>query len=71
MFAMHEWWIFRIPKLGHGAEQHVIPMADLRPHDPDGACWCHPEEDDDYPGLWKHNALDGREAYENGTLELQ
>lgn len=45
---------------------HVIPIADLRDHEPDLDCWCQPyvyEEDEDYI---IHNSLDGREDFQYG-----
>lgn len=49
---------------------HVIPMQDLREHEADAQCWCHPERDEEYD-IYLHHALDGREAYERGELPLQ
>jgi hypothetical protein len=49
--------------------QHVIPNADLHPHDLSSGCWCKPEEDLANPidgRRWIHNAADGREDYESG-----
>lgn len=43
---------------------HVTPIDDLRPHEDASTCWCKPKENE--PGVWTHNALDGRESYENG-----
>ena len=45
---------------------HVIPLDDLREHDLSDDCWCHPTEDDDAVGLFVHNSMDGREAFETG-----
>lgn len=45
---------------------HVVPMNDLREHDPSPECWCRPDEDGEVPGVWRHHAADGREAYEQG-----
>lgn len=42
---------------------HVVPLEDLREHDPDRACWCKPVLDE---GVIVHNAMDGREAFETG-----
>lgn len=45
---------------------HVIPIDDLRDHEPNLDCWCQPyvdEEDEDYI---IHNSLDGREDFELG-----
>ena len=50
---------------------HIIPVGDLRPHQPFTSCWCCPTEDDDEPDVWLHHALDGRERYESGELKLQ
>ena len=46
---------------------HYFPLDDLRPHVLEEGCWCQPEEDTEAAGLFKHFALDGREAYEQGT----
>lgn len=43
---------------------HSVPVDDLRPHILWSNCWCNPVEHD--PDCWSHNALDGRESYENG-----
>lgn len=46
---------------------HVYPEGDFREHDtdhPEGECWCRPEHDD---GMVIHNAMDGREKFEEGT----
>ena len=40
---------------------HVVPCQDLKEHDVDGACWCHPYEDE---GVIVHNSMDRREHYE-------
>ena len=50
---------------------HIIPLEDLRPHEPCAECWCVPTEDDEEPDIWLHHALDGRERYETGELPLQ
>lgn len=51
---------------------HVVPIDDLRDHEPDKACWCRPtlneEEDGD---VYIHHSLDGRELYETGERKLQ
>lgn len=49
---------------------HVIPLSDLREHDASDECWCHPTPDAEEPDVRIHHALDGREAYESGELEL-
>lgn len=49
---------------GGGLPPHVWPLDDLKPHVVDGGkCWCEPRDVD---GIIVHNALDGRERYENG-----
>jgi hypothetical protein len=48
---------------------HVVPLDDLREHECSSACWCQPIEYDEEPGIWVHNALDGRENYEEGRLQ--
>ncbi len=45
---------------------HVIPIDDLREHDPSD-CWCDPIVNED--GVVVHNALDRRELYERGELK--
>lgn len=65
-----------VSEIGHTWEryvscdiQHVVPHADLWPHQLSHACWCRPEEDDGLPydgQRWMHNAADGREQYEAG-----
>lgn len=45
---------------------HIIPIGDLREHEPSIGCWCRPTEDDETDDLWIHHALDQRERYENG-----
>lgn len=44
-------------------ERHVLPIDDLKPHDEAAACWCRPFDED---GIWVHNSMDQREAFENG-----
>lgn len=45
---------------------HVIPRNDLREHETSPYCWCRPVQDEDYPEVWVHHSMDGREEYENG-----
>ena len=47
------------------APYHVYPLNDLREHvvDEQLSCWCRPIDDD---GVIVHNAMDQREAYEQG-----
>lgn len=54
----------------HVAAQHLVPIDDLRPHDLTTRCWCRPIEDDEEPDLWAHNALDEREAHEDGRRAI-
>lgn len=49
---------------------HVVPLDDLRHHEPTMGCWCCPVEDEGSDGVFVHNALDGRERYESGELRL-
>lgn len=45
---------------------HVVPLNDWEPHQVGRACWCHPTTEDDEGLVVVHNALDGRESYEDG-----
>ena len=54
-----------------GETIHVIPLEDLREHDAKETCWCKPRELEDQPDVYIHNALDGRERYEQGEVPLQ
>ncbi len=42
---------------------HVIPVGDLREHEPLPTCWCKPTPDEDHD-VFAHHSLDGREAFE-------
>jgi len=44
----------------------VIPINDLRPHEPGPGCWCKPHLNDEEPSVVVHRSLDGREAFERG-----
>ena len=46
---------------------HVVPIDDLREHDLDMSCWCHPVDDE---GVIVHNSMDGREDYETGRRKV-
>jgi len=46
---------------------HVLPLDDLREHEPSRECWCNPQQDEEMPVLWVHNSLDGREKHERGA----
>lgn len=59
------------PRDTHITQQHVIPMGDLRDHEPSCDCWCRPAADTECEWVFVHNALDGREKYESGELPLQ
>ena len=48
---------------------HVIPINDFRDHEETEHCWCRPQRDDEEPRVVIHNALDGREDYENGRKQ--
>lgn len=43
---------------------HVYPVGDLREHEISASCWCRPELNMD--DVFVHNAMDGRESYEQG-----
>lgn len=45
---------------------HTIPLGDFREHEESVTCWCHPRQDAEEPRHWVHNAMDGRESYEQG-----
>lgn len=47
----------------NAGERHVEPIEDLRPHFSSPLCWCRPYDDD---GVWVHNSMDNREAFERG-----
>lgn len=56
-----------------GDDAHGRPEADLREHELSETCWCKPSTEDvfDDNGFYcgrmvVHNAMDGREEYENG-----
>jgi hypothetical protein len=44
-------------------DEHIEPINDLRPHT---LCWCRPRRDREAPSVIVHNAMDGREAHEEG-----
>ena len=60
-------WLCRITECA----AHVMPMNDLRPHVASPECWCAPAEDEEDESIYRHHALDRREAYERGELGLQ
>jgi hypothetical protein len=43
---------------------HVIPIDDLREHDPEKGCWCNPMPDQADSDVLIHNALDRRDFLE-------
>ena len=45
---------------------HTYPLNDLREHEMNRACWCHPTPDDEFDELVLHHAMDERESYEQG-----
>lgn len=52
----------------------LIPVNDLREHELDCECWCNPKRDEESDehladGFWIHNAMDGREAHEEGLTK--
>ena len=52
----------------HGAfsKFHIMPLDDLRSHEPRARCWCSPTPDADEPDVMTHHSMDGREAFETG-----
>lgn len=58
-------------EMDYPLHQHVVPLGDLREHVFEASCWCRPRPDEEEPFVLIHNALDGREAYEEGHLQLQ
>lgn len=60
--VIHDW------SRDHGGTdpEEIYPNNDLRPHVLGGRspCWCNPIDDE---GTIVHNALDGREAFEDGV----
>jgi hypothetical protein len=49
---------------------HVLPIADLKPHDISSACWCHPSVRQEGLGfIVSHTAEDGRELVEEHGLQ--
>lgn len=52
------------------ARIHVLPVDDLREHEPSEDCWCNPTEDDETPAVMVHHSMDGREAFETGERLL-
>lgn len=45
---------------------HVMPVGDFREHEESEHCWCKPQPDAEESSVLIHNALDGRESYEQG-----
>lgn len=46
---------------------HLVPCNDLRLHQLDPSCWCQPQEDEETPDFYVHNAADRRELFEQGN----
>jgi hypothetical protein len=44
---------------------HIIPLNDLRPHEPEMTCWCRPETNEDNVAV--HHSMDGREDFQSGA----
>lgn len=44
---------------------HVVPVNDLKEHEPHDDCWCGPETDEN-SGVIVHAAMDEREKFERG-----
>lgn len=56
-----------------GGVWHVVPMNDLRDHEPHKTCWCNPTllDDDEHDGdVYIHHSMDQRELYETGERKL-
>lgn len=56
------------------AEQHVVPVNDLRPHLESSACWCRwytYDDDDAGTKVYVHDALDQRDLAESGARAIQ
>lgn len=49
---------------------HVVPIDDYREHDVSKTCWCKPSPDTEESNVYLHKALDGREKYMTGELQL-
>lgn len=45
---------------------HAVPLGDYREHEASSNCWCKPRPDEEEPRVFIHNAMDGRESYEQG-----
>lgn len=52
-------------------QAHVLPINDLRDHAAKPDCWCKPKQDEEFPTVHVHNALDGRELVERGERRVQ
>ena len=51
-------WIVRFTD--QTSTPHVVPVDDLREHDPEN-CWCCPTFNED---MWVHHSMDKREEFE-------
>lgn len=63
---MNGWDLWHCMDSNGHKHSHVVPVDDLREHELEVTCWCHPVEDHEAPNLYGHNALDKREEYEQG-----
>lgn len=54
---------WRVRHAEHEFIPNVVPVDDMREHEPGTGCWCEPTLDD---GVIIHNSMDNREAYERG-----
>jgi hypothetical protein len=66
-------WVLRWfgDEAGPPTGAQLTPVDDLREHVENPECWCRPVRDpeaDLRDGLWVHNSMDNREAYEEGSL---
>lgn len=64
------WRVQTVQQVPAGIEAHVVPILDLRDHEPHSRCWCRPSQDEEDPAVWAHHALDRREDYETGKRLL-
>lgn len=56
--------MWQVRQDNHG-RMHVVPVEDLREHEPHDECWCSPRVEED-GGVIIHAAMDMREKFERG-----
>lgn len=64
--ALPSWGNYMVETPWGSKQYHTVPHHDLEVHQLTDSCHCKPVEDDECPGMWCHNAFDGREEYERG-----